>query len=242
MKNIIILTLMFVLPLKQAVAQNEAKVFINVDKSLSMPSNSAKQDKHLTKVVKMHTKNSKTVTFEVRFINGSTSSASNVKTFIYKEPEYKGSSDNKLQKILHQNKIKRKRKFLAKRIVSFIKEYKSEAKFTKIVSSIVPISKAQSNDVYVYYYTDGVESSRELRMLDLRPFGTAKIAVESAKRDIKVLHGLSNLPKELKGVKKVQFILPIEMEREVKGGAFIEEYFTEIFRLFKVNQIQFKTL
>ncbi|MFY0602930.1 MAG: hypothetical protein JXQ93_03205 [Flavobacteriaceae bacterium] len=231
---------MFVLPLK-AVAQNPTKVFINVDKSLSMPSNSAKQDKHLTKVVKMHTKNSRTVTFEIRFINGITSS-SNVKTFIFKEPEYKGSRDDKLQRILHQNKVKRKRKSLAKHIVKFVNEYNSEAKFTNIVSSIVPISKAQSSDVYVYYYTDGVESSRELRMLDLRPFKTAKIAVESARKDIKVLHTLYNLPKELKGVKNVQFILPIQMDREVKGGAFIEEYFTEIFRLFNVNQVQFKTL
>ena len=241
MKNIIILTLMFVLPLKQAVAQNEAKVFINVDKSLSMPSNSAKQDKHLAKVVKMHTKNSQTVIFELRFINGITSS-SNVKTFIFKEPEYKGSSNDELQKILHKNKVKRKRKTLAKHIVKFVNEYKSEAKFTNIVSSIVPISKAQSSDVYVYYYTDGVESSRELRMLDLKPFKTAKIAVESAQKDIKILHRLYNLPKELKGVKNVQFILPIQMDKKVKGGAFIEEYFTEIFRLFNVNQVQFKTL
>lgn len=241
MKNIIILILMFVLPLK-AVAQNLTKVFINVDKSLSMSSNSTKQDKHLTKVVKMHTKNSQTVIFEVRFINGATSSVSNVKTFIYKESEYKGSSDDKLQKILHQNKIKRKRKSLAKNIVKFVNEYKSEAKFTNIVSSIVPISKAQSNDVYIYYYTDGVESSRELRMLDLKPFNTAKIAVESARRDIKTLHALYNLPKELKGVKNVQFILPIQMDKKVKGGTFIEEYFTEIFRLFNVNQVQFKTL
>ncbi|MFY0631971.1 MAG: hypothetical protein JXR05_16540 [Flavobacteriaceae bacterium] len=242
MKKFIIIILMFVLSLKQAVAQNPTKVFINVDKSLSMPSSSIKQDKHLTKVVKMHTKNSNTVIFEVKFINGATSSTSNSKVFIYKESEYKDSNDDKLQKILYQNKIKRKRKSVAKRIVSFIKEYKSQAKFTNIVSSIIPISKVQSSDVYVYYYTDGVESSRELRMLDLKPFKTAKIAVESARKDIKVLHTLYNLPKELKGVKNVQFILPVQMEREVKGGAFIEEYFTEIFRLFNVNQVQFKTL
>lgn len=242
MKNIIIIVLMFVLPLK-AVTQNQAtKVFINIDKSLSMPTNSVMQDKHLTKVVKEHTKNKKTVFFEVRFIGASTSSVNNSRVFIYKESEYKGSGDDELQRILHQNKIKRKRKSVAKRIVKFINEYKTEARFTNLVSSIVPISKAQSNDVYVYYYTDGVESSRELRMLDINPFKTAKIAVASASKDIKVLHTLYNLPKELKNVKKVQFVLPMQMGKKVKGSDFIEEYFIEIFRLFNVNQVEFKTL
>ena len=187
MKNIIIIVFMFVLPLK-TVAQNEAKVFINVDKSLSMPSNSVKQGKHLAKVVKKHTKNKKTVVFEIRFINANTSSASNSKVFIYKEPEYKGSGDDELHKVLHQNKIKRKRASVAKRIVKFINQYKAEAKFTNIVSSIIPISKAQSDEVYVYYYTDGVESSREIRMLDLHPLKTTKVAVQSAKKDVEKIN------------------------------------------------------
>ncbi len=242
MKKIIFIVSMFMLPINKGVAQNQVKVFINIDKSLSMPSNSVKQDKYLTKLVKEHTKDKKIVVFEIRFINSNTSSASNSKIIIYKEPVYKSSEDDELQRVLHLNKIKRKRNTVAKHIIKFINLYKAEAKFTNIISSLIPISKLKSRDVFVYYLTDGVESSREFRMLDLYPFKTAKKAIELARKDVKKLHALYSLPEKLKEIKKVQFILPMQMDKKVKGSAFIEVYFREVFKSFGVMNVQFQTL
>lgn len=240
MKNIIFIVLMFVLPLK-AVTQNPTVVSINVDKSLSMPSHSEKQDKQFTSIVKMHTKGEKNVIFQIRFINANSSSASNSKTFIYEEPTFKGSNDDELEKVLYQNKVKKKRKTLAKRIVKFINEYEAEAKYTNIISSLVPLSKIQSSDIFVYYFTDGVESSRQFRMLDLRPFKTANQAINSAKTDVDKLHSIYKMSKRFNGIQKVEFILPLQMEHKIKGSDFVQEYLTEVFKLYGVN-VQFKVL
>ncbi|CAM1374609.1 polysaccharide deacetylase family protein [Tenacibaculum xiamenense] len=241
MKNIILILLMFVLPLK-AVAQNPTVVSFNVDKSKSMASNSAKQDKYFTSIVKKHTKGKKNVIFQIRFINANSSSASNSRTFIYEIPVFKGSNNDELERVLHQNKINRKRKSIAKRIVKFINEYEAEAKYTNIISSLVPLSTLKSSDIFVYYFTDGVESSKQFRMLDLRPFKTAKEAIISAKVDVKKLKNIYKMPHQLKGINKVEFIIPMQMDKKVKGSDFIGDYFSEVFRLFQVTELEFITL
>lgn len=241
MKHIVIILFMFVLPLK-AVTQNPSVVSINVDKSLSMASHSEKQDKQLTSIVKMHTKDKKSVIFQIRFINANSSSTSNSKTFIYEAPIFKGSNADELEKVLHQNKVKNKRKALAKRIVKFINTYEAEAKYTNIMSSLVPLSKIPSSDIFVYYFTDGVESSKQFRMLDLRPFKAAEEAIVSAKADVKKLKNIYKMPHQLKGIKKVEFIIPMQMDKKVKGSDFIGDYFSEVFKLFQVTEIEFKTL
>ena len=240
MRILIITIVLFVLPLKM-VAQNPT-IFLNADKSYSIDAVNPKQDKRISHIVKNHTKG-ETATFIVRFIGANTDAVGNAMVFRYKEPELKGNAneDAELQTILHVNKVKRKRKSLAKRIIKFINEYKAEAKYTNIVNSIVPISKATSNELFVYYFTDGIESSKDYRMLDVYPFKSVKHAIEAAKKDAVKLKSKYGLSDTLHGIKKIVFFIPVQMDHKKKGSDFIEEYFSEIFRLFQVRKVEFNT-
>jgi hypothetical protein len=241
MRILIITTLLFVLSFKM-VAQNPTVVSINVDKSKSMAFNSVKQDKYLTSIVKKHAKGKNNVIFQVRFINANSSSASNSRTFTYEIPVFKGSNNDELERVLHQNKLRKKRKSIAQRIVKFINQYEADARYTNIISSLVPLSTIKSSDIFVYYFTDGVESSTQFRMLDLRPFKTAQDAVVSAETHVKKLKNIYKMPHQLKGIKKVEFIIPVQMNKKVKGSDFIRDYFSEVFRLFQVTELEFITL
>lgn len=240
MRILIITILLFVLPLKM-VAQNPT-IFINVDKSLSIDAVNPKQDKRISHIVKNHTKG-KTATFIVRFIGANTHAVGNAMVFRYKELGLKraANEDAELQKILHANKVKRRRTSLAKRIIRFINEYTAEAKYTNIVDSFVPISKATSNEVFVYYFTDGIESSKDYRMLDIYPFQSIKHAKSAAHKDAAKLKSKYGVSDTLHGIKKVAFFIPVQMDHKKKGSDFIEEYFSEIFRLFQVREVEFNT-
>jgi len=243
MKNTVIFLVFIVLPLF-AVAQKH-NVFV-IDDSVSMTSNSAQQNKYISKVIKKSTKAS-SVTFEVRFINGNTSSTGNSRIFKYNEQKFDASKfDAKnlpLQKILHNNKVKRKRKKLVKKILQFIQDYRSgKAQYTNIVSSLVSLSKIKSQEVNVYYFTDGIESSKDFRMLERKPFSSVRNAVQSAQNDVKKLARKYSVKKQLSHIKSVHFLLPRQMNTKTKGSDFIEDYFTEIFNYFSVNNINFETL
>ncbi len=242
-KVIIILVLIFVLPLT-AVAQKHI-VFL-IDQSTSMTSNSEAQNKYISNVIKQSTKTS-SVVFEVRFINEHTSSNGNSRVFKYIEPKFNASKfkekDLNLQKILYKNKVKRKRKKIGKKILQFIQDSRSgKARFTNIVSSLVPLSKIQAKDIHVYYFTDGVESSTTFRKLEIRPFTTTYSATKSAKRDVSILRNKYGIKKSLSHIKSIHFLLPLQMNNKTKGSDFIEDYFTEIFKAFYVTNINFETL
>ena len=241
MRNLIIIILFLVLPMNSVVQAQDRTVLLSVDKSKSMIS-SPKQSKLISKIVIDNTKQGAAI-FQVRFINGN-NSINNLKVFTYDKPVFDASKyaneDLALQKVLHSNKVKRKRNALAKRIVKFINEFKSEAKYTNIVSSIVSISRVKSDNIKAFYFTDGIESSRAFRMLDIHPIKTELQAIYFATKDVKKLHSIYKLPKKIKGIQKVYFFLPVQMDKKTKGSSFIEAYWTEIFSNFGVN-VEFKT-
>ena len=243
MKNIITILVFIVLPLL-AVAQKH-NVFV-IDDSVSMISNSEQQNKYISQVIKQSTKAS-SVTFEVRFINANTSSAGNSRVFRYNEPMFNASKfeakDLTLQKILHNNKVKRKRKKLSKKILQFIQDSRSgKAQYTNILSSLVSLSKLKSQGIHLYYFTDGVESSRDFRMLEKKPFSSVHNAVQSAKNDVKKLISKYGVKKQLSNIKSVYFLLPRQMNTKTKGSDFIQDYFAEIFNNFSVTNVNFETL
>lgn len=239
MKKLVFKIIMFLLPLN-AVTQNYTVLMI--DKSKSMIK-SSKQDKFITQLIKSKC-NGTTATFEIRFINENSSSLSNSKLFKFIQPVFdisKFSKDDlELQKILYKSKVKRGKKSLAKRIISFINTYKTNAKYTNLLESLSFLGN-KTNIVELFFISDGIESSKNIRMLDVYPFKSAKHAIVSAQKDVKKLRSIYELPESLP-TKKVCFIMPLMMDKNVKGSRFLDTYWNRVFAEFGVENVSFKTL
>lgn len=246
MKNIIIkiLILFFCVSPLFAVAQNENHIVIFNDKSVSVESQTDTQNRRIFEIVKEACKAKKT-TVEVRFINENTSSITNVFTLVYHEKVFDASlykkEDIKREKQFFEITIKRHRKRFAKKVLDFIKTYKAKARGTEILTSLVPLSQTTGKNVDVYFFTDGIESSK-YRTMDRRSFQNMQEAIQSAKKDAEIIRRKFGLPKTISNIRSVTFVLPLDMEAKADILSYLERYWKEVFASFGITSATFETL
>lgn len=242
MRNLGIIIFLFAFSFK-SVAQESVYTLMFIDKSVSVKS-SPEQTKYIKRILKKACKR-KTAVVEIRFLNSNTASATGSKIFTYQEPEFESSlystNELELQKELFKSTIRRSKKKFIKKIQIFLNSYSTSATSTEILASIVPISRLNKKNVNVFFFTDGLESSR-IRDLSKRGFSNEKLTISGAKSDVVKLHRMYELPKVLKGITKIQFVLPLDMESQNKTLEFLKTYWVRVFKSFQFNNVKFDTL
>ncbi|MGG8497444.1 hypothetical protein ACQY1Q_13610 [Tenacibaculum sp. TC6] len=244
MKNTIMLKILFlVLPLL-VVAQEGNYTLLLVDKSGSMKVKNPRQDKYIYQIIKSACA-TKTASVEVRFVNETTNSVMNKKVFVYTVPEFNAElypkDEVELQRQLFESKIKREKKDFTKKIVTFINSYDATAQWTELLSGIVGIARLNKKEARVYFFTDGIESSK-YRDMTKGSFKSEQEAVMSAKADVVKLRKKFQLPKTLSGIQQIRFVIPLDMQANSDVLQFLEVYWKEVYRGFGFENVFFETL
>ncbi len=244
--RLLILVFVCILPKpSEAQENNEQYRLLFVDKSVSMETTNAEQDKHIYKEVKQACMAKKAV-IEIRFVNQVTSSLMNKKLFIYNEITFNESLFEKehvaLQRQLFKGKIRRNRKKFIRKIIDFINRYDASAQSTELLSGIVSIVRLNAKNAIVYFYSDAVESSR-FRDLTNHSFTSERNCITAARSDIAKLRKKFQLPKTLSGIKQIRFVVPVNMEANNSLLQFLEVYWKEVYRYgFGFENVIFETL
>ncbi|CAL2105507.1 conserved hypothetical protein [Tenacibaculum sp. 190524A02b] len=244
MKNILVTLFIFI---GGIVVQAQNTIMIFEDKSVSVSSNrNSEESKYKNKLLKRAC-SGESAEVIVRFLSENTASISGGKKFSYKAPSFNASyysaDELPMQQQLFKGKQRRSRKRFAKKVITFMNAYTSSAKWTEILAAIVPISRNSNPNKQIFFFTDGIESSR-FRQIDKHPLISDRDAKYAALVDVKNLRKKYQLPQKLSGVDKVEFVFPLDMgisEKKRTSQSFLEIYWRTVFAEFGVYNLKFKT-
>ncbi|MDC1162488.1 hypothetical protein OAT18_03520 [Tenacibaculum sp.] len=228
--------------------QAQSTVMIFEDKSVSVSSQEKPEQRKYKKMLIKKACLGTSAEVTIRFLSGNTASVTGRKKFVYKEPVFNASlysaDEQEMQKQLFKSKIKRARKRFFKKVTTFIESYEASSKWTEILAAIVPISRNTNVNKRVFFFTDGVESSK-FRQIDKRPLISDKDAEYAALVDVRNLRKKYQLPKKLSGIESIMFVFPLDMGvggKKRTSQVFLETYWRAVFAEFGVNNVGFKTL